>query len=258
MKKGIAEKPVSKAPDLRSLIHYIASGNPNGVRQLAYSHGYPGYTTYQGSIRFLHQFLKNEGEKGFEDLIMQHPDKEVILEVHYSRNPQRIEINSFTGSDPKPETQDNLQSLYNKLGSLIAQRRERVVNLLSKYGEQVKDKENLHEISAKLITTLQRGDEKFQHDLAAEIADIEEVENAHFVPVIGAVVNGIGKLASKLSGKNKEENTSALTLAALNQHLNNTTQPPPKPEKDNTQLIVGLGIAGSIILLVIFILLIIR
>lgn len=267
MSKGRKEKRPQAKPHVAALVDYIAKSNPNGVRKLAYAYGYPNFSTYEGSVRFLYQFLKKEGEKGLDDLMMQHPDKEALLEIYFSKNPQRIQFSSFTGP-PKEEERstaltEDQKALMDALGVLLAERKEKVVSLLSKYGEPVTNPNDLKEISEKLLTLLERNNENFNLELSAEIFALHKGEEKDFVPFVGALVSGIGQVAGSLLGKGekkieqniqKNDNAAAITMAALNYRMNNRQQPQqnilPKP-KDNTQLWIALGAGGSVLILLV-------
>lgn len=173
MKNGKTGKAVGRTPEIHLLIRYIARRNPNGIRQLAYKHGYPSYTSYKGSLNFIHKFLKTEGEKGFDDLMMQHPDIEIILEVHNLKQSKELKLNeddfNFSGKDltngmevittEEPHTEKNI---YEKLSSLIAFRRDQVLQILSKYGYPVPDDSNTEKISENLIKAIKDGGQDLQ------------------------------------------------------------------------------------------------
>lgn len=268
MTNGRKEKRPQNKLHVASLVDYIAKGNPNGVRKLAYTYGYPNFSTLEGSIRFLYEFLKKEGEKGLDDLMMQHPDKEILLEIYFSKNPQRIQFSSFTGPPKENEesptglTEDQ-KALMNALGVLIAERKEKVLRLLHKYGEPVTNPDDLNEISQKLLKLVEQNNENFNLELSTEIFALHKGDEKDFVPFVGALVSGIGQVAGSLLGKSekkaeeniqKSNNAAAITMAALNYKMNNRQQQQqnnlPKP-KDNTQLWIALGVGGSVLILLV-------
>lgn len=257
MKKG--EKALKSKPNIEELITYIAKGNPFGVRKLAYKYGYPNFNTYQGSLNFITTFLKEEGEKGFDDLIMHHPDRDLILEVYHSRYPIGINFSSYMEEENFSKEEEK-NSLLNSLGLLIAKRKERIVALIEKSGMQVRDREDFKEISDKIVYLLQAGNKEFQKGLSEEIALLTDNPYEEFA---GVIAQGVGKVAdifsSGIKRKNdRENNSAAITMAALNYKLGKKKESEEKPEKSNKILFIGLGIGGGFLLLTIILILLLN
>ncbi|HEX8546133.1 MAG TPA: hypothetical protein VF691_04175 [Cytophagaceae bacterium] len=239
---------------VEDLISYVAKGNPNGVRKLAYKYGYQNFQTYQGSLNFLDAFLKKEGEKGFDDMIMQHPDRDLILEVYHSKYPQTLAFDSFEDGNIDPD-----KSLLNLIGVLIAKKKEPVIALLGRYNLQVNDREDYKEISDKISFLLASQNKAFEKELSNEIALLTGDNYSEF---IGAIAQGVGQVANVFSAStkrknDKENNSSAITLAALNYKLGSK-----KPEEDKgkkqTNLLIVIGVGAGVLILGIILLIIVK
>lgn len=251
------------------MIEYVAAGNPNGVRKLAYEYGYPNFKTYEGSLRFLHHFLKKEGERGLDDLIMQHPDKEIILEIYSLKNPQKVPINiSGNGNsieniisksnDNHKAMEGETEVLTHLLAKLITQRKEKLAFLLKKYGEKVKDPKDLKELTNKVTEKIYEGDEGFLEDLGKEINEILSEEESLFITdIISKVGKGVKGLIGGITGKNAQGSSSPndVAMAAINYKMNLEAQKQKERDAKMKQhnLIIMAGIAGSAVVLILII-----
>lgn len=260
-------------PGISRLITYVIENNANGVRKLAYNHGYAHFNTKDGAYKFLNKFLSETGERGFDELIMQHPDRDVVLEVYNSRFPNKLNLHaetadssfySYSGVDA------NAESIHNTLGILIVKRKEQVLNLLAEYGVIVNDPDDLHEISAKLMSVIHSGNKSFASRIASEITSMmPPTENySDFVP---ALITGVTALGSKVfdtinSGAqnkmNAANNAKDITMAALNYRMSQDAakvqqrafdlQSKNQDSKNkNKPLIIGLSIGAALLVLIV-------
>ncbi len=100
-KRHVRPRPVAKSVKstipvaLQNFIDYMCRTNPNGVRKIAYSNGYPSPESLQDLKDFCRIFLGKYGiQGGLDELLEAHPDLELILNKYEKEKVEEKRIES--------------------------------------------------------------------------------------------------------------------------------------------------------------------
>lgn len=73
---------------MADVFEYIVVNNPDGVRSLANAYGYQ-CDTFDDGMYVLEDIAMNHGDRGFQDAMNLHPDKDIILGLFSSKKTSR-------------------------------------------------------------------------------------------------------------------------------------------------------------------------
>lgn len=118
---------------LMDLYTYTATNNPHLAKSLLHKFGYSANNvkTNEDLGICLRQLVSREGESAFFDILENHPDKGVILEMYNSQNKESNKKDSnscsccqknfmnFSGQENKPSTISKETSVYILASALI-------------------------------------------------------------------------------------------------------------------------------------------
>jgi len=232
---------------LSRLVAYIVDNNPNGVRKLAYQFGYPNFSSREGALKFLSVFLKEEGEKGFDALILQHPDKDVVLEVFNSQYPKKIEIGNGLQTSSYSDYTSTDDAILSQIAHYIVSNKATVLALLADYSSSVPSADDLHGISAKVIS-LFNTNAGFRDRLRDAINDSD---SSTFIPQMITAVAGLGTSVIGIAGaKGQRQEAATQRLSDMTMAMMGNKQKQADDKSKKTKMIIGVsaGLAGLVIL----------
>jgi hypothetical protein len=234
---------------LDALIRYTVSRNPQGIRRLIYRYGYrlPG----RGSdiVEFIYRFLKLEGSPGFDDLVREHPDRELLAEIEGLSAPTdgKASPEGFDSFMPEEETPMLMPApvdVAQLIAFLASERKKEVVDLLNRHGRMTLYSVDTFTLGNVLVEALCEHNSVLGRELVA-IADEESRFMPQLMEAVGQVANAAGKTVG--GGKRIREQLKAdSTMALINRNQEKEQQ--RQENRKITLQYVSIGLAALLIL----------